>query len=53
MAKVKLGFSGLSVPVQIERARNIIQKLVLNPDFPSPNPTLAVMGTAINKLESA
>src|SRR5437762_1048104 len=53
MARVKLGFSGLSVPAQIERGRSIVVEMSGNANFPTPNPALAGVTTAINALETA
>ncbi len=53
MSKVKIGFSGLTVPEQIERARNIETKITGNPLYPTPVPPLAVVNGAITALENA
>ena len=53
MSKVKIGFAGLSVPEQIERARHIKIRMTGNADFPAPSPTLLVVDDAINALETA
>jgi hypothetical protein len=53
MSKVKIGFSGLSVPNQIERARNIVTLMTGNASYTTPNPTLAVVTTAVDALETA
>lgn len=53
MAKVKIGFSGLSVSEQVERARLIIGKMTGNATYPTPNPTLLVVGAAADALETA
>ncbi len=53
MAKVKIGFSGLSVPEQIERARSIVTKMTGNASYTTPSPALAVVTAAVNALETA
>jgi hypothetical protein len=53
MAKVKIGFNGLSVPAQVERARNIKGKMTGNVAYPTPNPTLTALGDAADALETA
>lgn len=53
MSKVKIGFSGLSVPSQIERARNIVTLMTGNPVYTTPNPTLPEITLAVNALETA
>jgi hypothetical protein len=53
MAKVKIGFSRLSVSDQVERARNIKGKMAGNVNYTTPNPTLLVFEAAINALETA
>ena len=53
MSKVKIGFSGLTIPQKIERARDIVIRMTGNANFVTPNPTLAVMTLAINALETA
>jgi hypothetical protein len=53
MAKVVMGFSGLSVPDQVERGRDIKSKITGNANFTTPNPTMVVFGLAIDALETA
>lgn len=53
MSKVKIGFSGLSVPNQIERARNIVTLMTGNANYTTPSPTLVVVGDAVDALETA
>ncbi len=53
MSKIKIGFSGLTVVKQVERARNIHNSINGNLNFPSPLPLPAVFNTAINALETA
>lgn len=53
MAKVKIGFSGLSVPDQVERARLIVTKMTGNVSYTTPNPALADVTAAANALETA
>ncbi|MBD0373266.1 MAG: fibronectin type III domain-containing protein [Pyrinomonadaceae bacterium] len=53
MPKVKLNFRGLSVPEKIARARQIVTAMTGNPNFPSPQPTLAQVNSSIDELEEA
>ena len=53
MAKVKLNIKDLSVPEKVARARQIVTALTGNPNFPSPQPTIAQTTTAIDDLEDA
>ncbi len=53
MAKLKMSFDKLTVPLQIERARQIINSMTGNVNFATPNPTLAEVTTANNALETA
>lgn len=53
MKKVKIGFSGLTVPQQIERARLVVTSMTGNAAFPTPIPALADVTLAINALETA
>ena len=53
MAKVKIGFSGLSVPEQIERAKSIVTKMTGNANYTTPSPSLAVVTAAVDALETA
>jgi hypothetical protein len=53
MKKPKLDFKSLTIALKIQKAREIVVKLTGNVNFPSPNPTLPVMTTAINTLETA
>jgi hypothetical protein len=53
MAKVKIGMSGLSIPQKIERSRSIISSMTGNANYPTPNPTLAVVKTTIDAMDAA
>jgi hypothetical protein len=53
MARVVMGFHRVPVVDQIERARHIKTRMAGNANYPSPNPTLAAFGNAIDKLERA
>lgn len=53
MSKIKIGFSGLSVPEQIERARLIVTMMTGNASYTTPNPTLGVVTSATDVLETA
>lgn len=48
-----LGLSGLPIPKKIEFARSVIISMTGNPNFVTPNPTLAVIGTNATALETA
>ncbi len=52
MAKVKMGFRGLSVPMQVERSRLIQTLMAGNANFPIPNPALSVLKSATDALET-
>lgn len=53
MAIVSMNYSGRSVPEKIVRAREFITSLTGNPNFPTPSPSLAEIGTAADELEEA
>ena len=53
MKKIVFVFSVLSVPLKIQKAREIVLRLTGNVNFPTVNPTLAVIIAAINALETA
>lgn len=53
MSILVVGFANRSVPVQIERARNIVIELTGNAVFTAPNPALITITDAINALEIA
>jgi len=53
MTKVKIGFSGLTVPEQIERARHIHGEMTGNANFTTPVPALTVVDAAVTALENA
>ena len=53
MSKIKLNFRDLSIPEKVARARQIATALTSNTDFPSPQPPLAQVTTAIDELETA
>ncbi|HEX8191066.1 MAG TPA: fibronectin type III domain-containing protein [Pyrinomonadaceae bacterium] len=53
MPKVKLNLRNLTIPEKIARARQIVAAMTGNSNFPTPNPTLAAVTTAINELETA
>lgn len=48
-----MGFSNLSVPEQIERARLIVFKMTGNATYATPNPSLASVTAANDALEDA
>ncbi|MBL0308231.1 MAG: fibronectin type III domain-containing protein [Bacteroidetes bacterium] len=51
--RIRIGFKDLSIPNQIERARNIVRMMTGNPKFPAPSPTLAFVTNRIKALEAA
>jgi hypothetical protein len=53
MAKAKLGFSELSVPQKIVKARLFVTQLTGNENFPNPDPTLQQISDAATALEKA
>lgn len=54
MARVKLGFSRLSVANKILTARSVVAQMTLNAtSFPTPNPDLLTVTDATNALEAA
>jgi hypothetical protein len=52
MANARLGIRNLSIPQKIQQLRQIVTKMTGNANFPAPDPALATMTTAINKLET-
>ena len=53
MKKIVFVFSILSVPLKIQKAREIVLRLTGNVYFTNPSPTLAIIIAAINALETA
>lgn len=53
MAKVKLNIRGLSTTDKVAKARQIVKALTGNPDFTTPQPTLATITTGADELETA
>lgn len=53
MATVALNLSGRPVSYVIEKARLILQKMTGNASFPTPIPTLAILGGLIDALSDA
>ena len=53
MAKVKLGFSKLTVPSKIQTARTIVTDTTRNTSFPLAQVMLPPITTAVNNLEAA
>jgi hypothetical protein len=53
MPKVKLNFRSLTVPEKVARAQQIVAAMTGNSNFPTPNPTLAAVTTAVNDLQTA
>ncbi len=52
MGKARLGTRNLSIPQKIQQYRQIVTKMTGNPTFPKPEPTLAVVTAATDKLET-
>jgi len=53
MRKIKLNFRQLSITDKIARARQIITAITGNPTFANPTPSLALVTSVIDDLESA
>jgi hypothetical protein len=53
MVKIKLNLRDLPIPEKITRARQIVASLQDNRDFPSTQPTLAQVTTAIDEFDTA
>jgi len=53
MARIKLDFKGLAPADKIIRAEQIVASLTGNPNFPTPNPPLAMVTNAINTLRTS
>jgi hypothetical protein len=51
--KVKLNIARLSLAERFARCRQIITAMTGNPNFPTPNPPLATITTALNDAEAA
>ena len=52
MPKVKLNFRGLSIRAKITKARQVVDALTGNPNFPNPHPPLADVTAIITATES-
>ncbi len=48
-----LGFNNLNVPSKVEHTRAIVNAMTGNAYFTTPNPTLAVISTNVNAVETA
>ncbi len=53
MAKVKLGLDRMTIAVKAELATRIVTAMTGNPNFVTPNPTLAVITAAKTAMETA
>lgn len=53
MARIKLDFRDLSPADKVVRAEQIVASLTGNLNFPTPNPTLATVTTAIDALQTS
>lgn len=51
--RVKLGISGLPIPVLIQACAEIVKTMAGNPNFPNPDPKLTDVEAAISKLSNA
>lgn len=53
MSKISLNIRSLPIPEKVAKARTIITSLTDNPNFATPSPTLAVLTSATDDLETA
>jgi hypothetical protein len=53
MSIIKLGLDGLSVPDEIQYARQLAQAITGNPNVPTPKPTMPQLNAAADALETA
>jgi hypothetical protein len=53
MSYAKLGLDSLSVPAKIQYGRRLVTALTGNPNFPTPNPGVAVLTAGADELEAA
>lgn len=53
MAKVKLNFTRLTIPEKLQLVKQILTAMTGNPNFPTPQPTLAQVSAAADALETA
>ena len=53
MAQIKLDLENMPLPTKIQFARQVITALTNNPDFPSPEPTIAELTTQTGATEGA
>lgn len=53
MRKLKMNFARLTVPVKIQKAKAIVQKMTGNANFATPVPSLSGITAAIAKLEGS
>jgi predicted phage tail protein len=53
MKRVRISFSGLTIPQKIEKTRVIVSKMTGNVAFATPNPDLAEINKIVNELETA
>lgn len=53
MAKVKLDLRSLSIPEKVAKIRQIITALTNNPDFPTPQPSLASLTALADEMEAS
>lgn len=53
MSKIKLNWKSLTVPEKLQRIKQILTAMTGNPNFPTPQPTLAQVSAASDALETA
>jgi hypothetical protein len=53
MAQIKVGVDKMSVPTEIQFARQVVLDMTSNPNFASPAPALAAITSAATALETA
>lgn len=52
MSSAKVGLDGLTVPAKIQYVRRLSTAIDGNPNFPTPNPTVAVLTAGVDGLET-
>ncbi|MGC3959011.1 MAG: fibronectin type III domain-containing protein [Verrucomicrobiota bacterium] len=53
MSTIKLGLDKMTVPDKIQFGRQVVSAMTDNPNFATPNPTLAVLTDGSDELEAA
>lgn len=52
MSSAKIGVDGLAVPTKIQYVRRLVTAITGNPNFPTPNPSVATLTAAVDSLET-